>query len=72
MSDMANENQKYLEGMRSEIGQIDEEEESKEEDEANKNKDFDDRPFKVVPNYVTNRFDWIEEPHERRIRTPIN
>ena len=46
------------------------EEEREEDDEAEPEEDLDDGPLVVVPDDVTDRLDRVQEPHERRVRTP--
>jgi len=45
------------------------EEECDEDDQQEKDDDFQDKPAIVVPEDVSDRLEWVEEPDERRIRS---
>ena len=40
--------------------------------ETDDGKDFDDCPLVVVPDDVSDGFQRVQEPHERRIRSPAH
>ena len=46
------------------------EEHGKEEGEEDDEDDLEDRPLVVVPDDVPDRLQRVEEPHERRVRSP--
>ena len=46
------------------------EKQGNEQGEENEKKDFENGPLVVVPNNVSDGFDWIEEPHEWWVWSP--
>jgi hypothetical protein len=45
------------------------EEEQHHERDGDEDESLEDCPLVIVPNYVANGFQWVEEPHEGRIGT---